>query len=512
MRFRVRKDRSLSVLIVALLACSFMLVVLQPVHAAAPAVVNTGHNNCITCTQVLVNLVVANVGDAIVIGWGFVTNSQDQYSTISSITGNNGEVFSQQGVQAGSCGPPTCASAGHLIWFGSAIWSAVATATGTLTFTISWTYTVNGGGAEAFDITNVPAAALTVNSGACNESGTDCATTMTTAGQNAFVQGNAIEIASGMTTNAISSAGSGYTLVSSGNAQIEGEYSATASSVSSPTSFPIVTSGCAHPCGWTDVGAIFGSNGQTATTTINTGCLGGCSGGPNSTSHAPTKTVFTLHFYASQNLQSPAQVDNVSIRIKSANINQVQGTGYIVCYGTSGIPSAGNPYTLITSNAFPIFNQSTNFYVHTNPQALLAANEYYLCGFLIPTTKSNSATITGSGVSVYETSQVGITEYKYDCGGCATPPNTFYSNTQNTPRDWIYIHTIFAVTLITTTSTSTVTGAVTTTVTTTSTSTAVVNQGDPTKAGFWYVPLFYILFFAGVFMAVYAMMLRGRLG
>jgi hypothetical protein len=496
----------LSILVVVLLfGAVFVGVTFQFAHAGAPAVQNTAQSSCVTCGSQTIGLTVNNVGDTIVIGFGYVTNTHDQASIVTSITGGSTTFFKATS-DAGVCQFPTCGGAGQTFYFGTELWSGSAGASGAITYTVSWTYSPNTVGLTGYDVTGVPTQATTTDVGHCNESASNCPGLISTNNNNGFPTGQAIEIGAFTSTQQLGAAGNGYTKLATLQPDVAGEYSATATSVNSPTAFPMNTlNPCNSPCGWSVSGAIFANSAVTTTTTANTVCLGGCSGGNNGTSHAPGLTTFSLKFYASQNLQTASQVDNVTIKIKSVNINVVTGTGYIVCYGTTGIPSAGNPYTLITSNPFSLFNGSSNFFVHDNPQAALAANEYYLCGFLIPTTHSNSATITGSGVSVYETSQSGITEYKYNCG-CTTPPSNFYSNTVNTPRDWIYIHTIFAVMLLTTTSTSTVTGAVTTTVTTSSTSTILVNQGDPSKPAFWWMPFFFLMFVTSIFIGAYAML------
>lgn len=260
--------------------------------------------------------------------------------------------------------------------------------------------------------------------------------------------------------------------------------------------------------GYAVIDLIFSAASVTVTTVINTSCLGACSGGSNGTSiylPPPTSTFFNLHFYASQNLATGAQVDNMTIKVAAVHISTNTGILYFCVWGATGVPNAGNLYTLIQPcTAVTLINGTSNFFIHVNPQVNLAASQYYAAGIMTTTTASRGSGASLSGVAIYLTSQAGIIEFKYSVGS-ATPPNQFFSNTIQTPRDFIFIHSTFAVATVTQTSTTTITGVVSSTVTTTSTSTQVVNQGDPTKPQFWYLPMFYLLFFAAIFLGAYAM-------
>jgi hypothetical protein len=512
----VRRGAILGIL--ALMVISFAIV-LNPIHATTPSVLNTGHNSCVTCSQLTVNLAVTNVGDAIAIGWGFLTNSQDQYSTISSITGNNGEVFNAQGTQAGSCGPPTCASAGHLLWFGSAIWSATATVTGTLTFTVSWSYSPNTVGVEAYDIAGVPALPISVNSGNCNESGSDCPNTMTTAASNAFVSGNAIEIGSYLATQTLVGAtpGTGYSLLGAGTNNVAGEYSATATSVPTPTNFPLtLPQACSHPCGWAVVGAIFGNTAVTSTTTINTMCIAACQSANKTTIFSITMPN-SFVYQTSQNLATGALVDNFTMKVASVNINVVRANVTVLVYTASGagLPSGGNPWLLQSSTNYPITNQSSNFFIHVNPQTPICSSCYYAVGIFTTTTGSRGQGATGtSGIAFYESSDPSIVQYRYAMGS-STAANSFYANTVVKPNLFMIIHTILAVGYLTSTITSTFTGTNVITSTTTTTSTSVVTTIDSTfflqNANY---PLIFLVLFlpTGLFLGITRNLAGGFVG
>jgi len=154
---------------------------------------------------------------------------------------------------------------------------------------------------------------------------------------------------------------------------------------------------------------------------------------------------------------------------------------------------------LILSQALTISNGTSNFFVHSNPQCNLASGQFYAVGYMTTTTASRGSGATGSGISFYESSQVGTIEYKYNVGS-NTPPNSFFSSTQQTPRDFIYVHTIFTVATFTVTSVSTVSGTVSSTVFVTSTN--IINQLNMASSGFWFIPLVFLLAPMGLLIAV----------
>lgn len=249
------------------------------------------------------------------------------------------------------------------------------------------------------------------------------------------------------------------------------------------------------------------SAGVTSTTTINTNCLGGCSGGSNGTSiylPPPTSTFFNLHFYASVNLQTPSQVDNVTFKVAAVHITAATGLIYVCVWAANGVASGGNPYTLVQAcNGYVLTNGTSNFFVHSNPQANLGANQSYAVGIMTTTTASRGSGASGSGISIYQTSQAGITEYKYSVGS-STPPTTFFSNVQQTPHDWIYIHTTFPVVLLTTTlstATITISGTLISTIFSTTTMTTL-NMNLAVQNGTDYAIILLVLLFPAMALMV----------
>src|SRR5439155_1358147 len=109
-------------------------------------------------------------------------------------------------------------------------------------------------------------------------------------------------------------------------------------------------------------------------------------------------------------------------------------------------------------------------------------------------THSNSAGVTGSGVSLFETGNFTSVEYQYNMGS-ATPLSSFYGNTvkSNGHYDWIYIHILFPILTISTTVTTTVAAS-------TITSTSIINQAGVQTNANAYIALAIIatMFFIGL--------------
>lgn len=273
---------------------------------------------------------------------------------------------------------------------------------------------------------------------------------------------------------------------------------------------------CTSNCGTGSNGMSFGvaavvlspSGLGGSTTTINTMCLGGCTGGQNGTGNYLIRNL--LYFYQSQNVAQSATIDNVTLKVGAVHMNVTQGYLYITIYTATGVPSGGNPFEEIPGPtgqlAVPIFNGTSNFFVHWNPQAILPANGYYAVGILAaPEGHSRGSGAANSGVQVMETSLF-LREYNYapagPSGSAQTPPFAFFSSTPQTPRHFIYVHEIFPVFLLTSTSTSTITVGGTATTTVSTTVTNVVNQLNMSSPGFWFLPLLFLMAPVGFMIAV----------
>jgi hypothetical protein len=216
----------------------------------------------------------------------------------------------------------------------------------------------------------------------------------------------------------------------------------------------------------------------TSTTTINTGCTGsGCTGGSNGTANYLSSDYF--YYYWSQNQASGAQVDNVTVKVGAVHINAATTTLYVLVYeaGNAAVPSASNPWNLVApADAVPITNGTSNFFVHANPQNLICSSCYFAVGVMAISTASRGSGASGSGISLYESSTVGMVEYQYSVGS-STPAAAFYANNvkTNSHFDFMYIHTTYPVAIETTTVTSTtaINGTATSTVTATTTQTTI---------------------------------------
>lgn len=230
--------------------------------------------------------------------------------------------------------------------------------------------------------------------------------------------------------------------------------------------------------------ATFGqSQSTTTTTTVNTGCVGpGCSGGNNGTSTYFSTSMPNLFVYVnSQNTLSPGQIDNFTMKVKAVHINQNVGLVYVLTYepATPTLPaSPGNPWTLLPgtgTDSIQLTNGTSNFFIHANPQTNICTSCYYAVGLMALTTASRGSGAVGSGISFYESSQVGQTEYNYNMGS-TTPAASFYANTINHPNFFMFVHETYTVATFTVTSTQT--GNFTNTSTTVVTSTSVFTTID----------------------------------
>ena len=232
-------------------------------------------------------------------------------------------------------------------------------------------------------------------------------------------------------------------------------------------------------------GTGLGTTTTTTTTTNNTGCVGpGCSGGNNGTStYFSTSMPRLFVFVSSQNTLSPGQIDNFTMKVKAVHITQNVGLVYVLTYepATPTLPaSAGNPWTLLTGNgidSIQLTNSTSNFFIHANPQTNICTSCYYAVGLMALTTASRGSGATGSGISFYESSQVGQTQYNYDMGS-TTPAATFYSNAINHPNFFMFVHETYTVATFSTTVTSTTSIFANSTVLTTSTVTSTATTID----------------------------------
>lgn len=497
------RDKAPSLLVLALLAASFFVLSMTfpAVHAATPVINNA--SNCdkgsagatVTCT-----LTIATTGDVIAV-FGQTVNSADGvlYSitsvTSTAVTGGFTEFISVQG----NCVPSSgfCGSSPPNQPFFNSLWIGTATASGagkSIIINTAAGMTVGDIGGQAYDMSNVSPTPNFYSTGECDAvKNNDCGSPMITASSaNPIVA--SVYLAGAITRgSSVGTAGTQFTI--NGAAATGGEFAQ--NTLVPPTNFPLnFNGGSGLNSGYALIGVVFNQESvSTVTTVLNTACLGACSGGNNGTSiylPPPTTTFFNLHFYASQNIAGAAQVDNVTLKVAAVHITTSTGTFYVLVYGATGQPSGGNPYVLLTQIPVTLSNGSSNFFIHTNPQTNLGSSQYYAVGIMTTTTASRGSGATGSGVSVYETSQSGVVEYKFSVGS-TTPPNSFFSSTTQTPHDFIYIHTTFPVATVTTTSTLTLSGLVTSTTTVTTTSTNIINQLNMTSAGFWFIPMIFLL-------------------
>lgn len=460
MKFDRKKSKVFVVAITLLLFEGLSLVVFtaNPVHAFSPAVTSchagsgsvAGSLSCGTLGTVTTgNLLTVEVG---VIGTGGSLETISVTDTLSTSF-----TCVQFSINVGSQASP------DYVW--AAMCNGIATATGADTPTCAWTVNNGGNNCAAQQWANLQ---IAQQSGTVQGTGTQV--TVTSLGLQATGQNNIVGVDL-WNNQANPTFGNAYTGAQDQNPGYWG--AAFVSSTADPTIAFSGTNSVVFDAYFLQLST--SANGiATTTTTVNTLVAGASSGGNNGT--AVYTASNSLYFYTAQNTASPGQIDNVSLKVSAVHINSATGLLYLLVYssGTSP-PSASNPYTLITNSqlAQTVTNGTSPGYIHWSPGAIIGAGAYFAVGVMATTTKSNSATVTGSGISLLETSQAGITEYQFAVGS-STPANSFYSNTvkANHHFDWIYIHETYTIATITTTTTLpavTLSGTVSVTTTITST-------------------------------------------
>jgi hypothetical protein len=242
------------------------------------------------------------------------------------------------------------------------------------------------------------------------------------------------------------------------------------------------------------------SLGGSPTVITNTNVMGATSN--NGTGYYLTRNTF--YFYASQNTQSNGLIDNVTIKVAALKMNVTQGSLYFGFYTSAGIPSLGNPWTLISTQVVPLFNTTSGF-IKINPQVNIAVGAWFAVGIMAsPEGHSRGGGAANSGVSVYLTSTAMEPQYYYApavaSGAAQIPPQSFYSSTTQGHSIFQYVHETY--TVFTATATTSVTVGGTATTTSTVTSTNVINQLNLASANFWFLPLLFLLAPMGLLIAV----------
>jgi hypothetical protein len=502
----MNKGKAISVFVVAMLALGFLTAFL-PVHAYTPLVANVGEGSWSGAgTTYTFALTVTAVGDTIAVFAG-IRNSVNNTFTTTSITspGVAGGMSLIYSAQTGCQASAGCSPGHSQIPSIETFWTGTTTSSGSLTFTVTiGSSGATYAGAEAYDLQYVGSPAVTA---------TVCfASTVTCGGQAAgtpvSTTGPSVYLIGGAFIAAVNSASSPCGFVGP-----DGTVSASAYLINNSGSTCGInfTGGASAGNGFALITTQWGNNIVTSTTTINTMCMGACTGGNNGTGNYLIRNL--LYFYQSQNVNQVATIDNITLKLGTVHMNVTQGILYVAVYFVSGIPSAGNPYAQITGptglKAVPLFNvTSSNTFIHVNPQALICASCYYAVGVMAsPEGHSRGGGAANSGVQVLETSVSGITEYTYAPAGpsasAQAPPTIFFSSTVNTSHNlFIYVHTVFPVYAVTSTTTSTFTVGGTATTTISVTSTNYVNQLNMSSAGFWFLPLLFLMAPVGFLIAI----------
>ena len=211
-----------------------------------------------------------------------------------------------------------------------------------------------------------------------------------------------------------------------------------------------------------------------------------------------------------------ASVINFTAKLEAVHIASATASFYLMAYSgtTANTPaSASQPLQLLYSHQFTITNGTTNVLLTwavpvTNYVCPLC---YYAIALQTNGNKSNSATVSGSGVEVYQATLITGSWQAFDVGANIIPISIYFGiGPQTAMYAYLRLQWPVGIDTITTTkttfsSTTTYTSAIyTSTVssTVTSTSTYLVNQSNPANTSFYYLPLFYILLFFALFSGI----------
>jgi hypothetical protein len=474
-----------ALLVVAVLMfASFLVLVIPRAHAAIGLIVSNtcSADNAVPAASATCNLTVANIGDTVIAEYSFGDGSNAAntvgVSPPASIKAGTVSLSYQQTAFAGpvqggaNCGATNC--------YGALVASGLAAASGVVAVTVDNTgcspNNLCYGTLFVQDVTGANGVATAQNTATSTHSDATFFATALASPANSFGQGALLVAAYSGGDAAFFGGGPGFTLLS-GPTELA-EYST--GNPANPTQYPFTHNRPAVGVSYVEVGAVYGgSSNAVSTTTVNTNCLGACSGGSNGTSIFSLTMPNLFVFQTSQNQAGGSgQVDNFTMKVSSVHITTNTGTVYVVtCMPVvpTTVASGGNQWSCFNAFAVTITNNTSNFFIHANPQTNICASCYYAVGVFATTTASRGSGASGAGIGFFESSQTGVTQYKYAVGS-STPPTTFFSNTVVRPNLFMYIHTTFSVfltTVTTTLSAVTVTGAITTTISTTVTSTTL---------------------------------------
>lgn len=214
-----------------------------------------------------------------------------------------------------------------------------------------------------------------------------------------------------------------------------------------------------------------------------------------------------LYFAQGQNnINVVATPYNLTAKVSRISINTTTTTVFLAVYAVTAsaeTPTASNPLVLLYSKGFTLSNGTTNSLLSTLIPLGNNINGYsfYAVGLFATSSKSNSGTLTSSGVIMFQaTSPLGT--WRDFAVPTNTIPNNFYTGTASAFSPYAYVRLQYPVGIVV--STTTATASATTVITQTSTifSTNVLNSIDPAKVNNWIMPAFFILFFLGLFSAI----------
>lgn len=253
----------------AILTLLLLMGFASPVLGVTPVVKNVCYNNgATTSTLDITSCTIFATGDVIAVFVNTVSTLTTTAFTVSSVTSTavTGG-FTQQGFAeafcVGSDGPTFCggAAAGNQPIITTLLTGLATSSGGSQTMHIIFSGTASIVGAQMFDMNAVNSTTPgIVSKGICNgQSAHDCGNPMV-ATSTGFAPGISLELSSAATRgNHPTSATTGYSFVGSTVDASGGEFSTTATSVSTPTSFGInFSTGSGLNSGYAMLGAVFG--------------------------------------------------------------------------------------------------------------------------------------------------------------------------------------------------------------------------------------------------------------
>lgn len=449
-------SRSLNVAIIATLALAF-LATITPTHALPVIDCNAGNTASGSTVTAALTSCTSSANGVLWVGVETATGTATCYTATVSDTNTNTftKVATASAKIVTGVNPTTYTSV--------CVYIFVATVTGmttsdTVTMTPSGsTYALNS--VSAVFIRSMTTAGATYYNATCSSSCSASPTTLQLSASKDASNGIALSMGGIGTGVNPWTAGAAYTLVAGActNCYGQGEYSTSIGQ----TTFPITATHSQQAAFvvWALVGTIFtAATTTTITTTVNQDCNGACSGSYSSNG-LYLKTNYLYFYQGVAVAQVSETLYNITTFVKAVHVNTASASLLIAVYaGTSAIPAASTPMSLIWSATAVLSNNSAAQYLHGAPNIQISPAVYYAVAVMATSAAARPLATYGgvgsSGVQIANASASVVATLMLKNVGSSSLPATVYGSTA-TGSLFLVGYSKFGVVYSTTTITST---------------------------------------------------------